>query len=395
MKRCLLLTLFLLLFAAGAAAETLGFGFVNAKDVALRREPGGKTLVRVPQDTCVWISDSRVDSKGTLWYQINTGLHIEHANYDYYGWMMADFIDCGDVVWHDVTSVSCSPHSNGMMALFADGSALTASRPIVSADGSKWVPARRMTAPLEPLQQVLVASGLNFYSVDQAGEAHVCARPAGLDTTRRFRIISGIDGRMAGITPDNQLRGAGMTGDAELTWFYPAQAPDAQVLDCVTTLSGSIDWLLMLTDSGELMAVQFAANFMPEDHPAWADWQGLTSIDSGYWCQSDQQTYRGTLFAAVTAAGEPLIHPAELQSAVADWHDLADIQVGKDFLLGLRRDGTAVTISTDGRPAPDVSAWQDIAAIEASTTYCVGLKRDGTLVFAGDITFIGEGHTRR
>ncbi len=81
--------LFLLILPFCAGAEVLGFGFVNDRDVAIRREPGGKTVGRLPEDTCVWILDSREDKKGALWYRINAGVNRDHANLDYTGWMMA------------------------------------------------------------------------------------------------------------------------------------------------------------------------------------------------------------------------------------------------------------------------------------------------------------------
>ena len=55
-----------------AAAETLGWGFVNSTDVALRRGIGGKIVTRLPIDTCVWINDTQTDSNGVLWYTIVT-----------------------------------------------------------------------------------------------------------------------------------------------------------------------------------------------------------------------------------------------------------------------------------------------------------------------------------
>ena len=83
MKRitiCLLLVLILSLTLCAGAAETLGWGFVNAPDVALRREAGGRVIARLPEDTCVWIVSSTTDSSGVLWHEIRAGLHVDHAN---------------------------------------------------------------------------------------------------------------------------------------------------------------------------------------------------------------------------------------------------------------------------------------------------------------------------
>ena len=54
-------------------AETYGFGIVNDTDVALRENPGGKKLTRLPKDTCVWIRDTRTDGDGSVWYEVSAG----------------------------------------------------------------------------------------------------------------------------------------------------------------------------------------------------------------------------------------------------------------------------------------------------------------------------------
>ena len=59
MKRMLCLTVCLLLLCSYAFADPIGFGYVNNKDVALRRGIGGKVLVRLPQNTGVWVRKVR------------------------------------------------------------------------------------------------------------------------------------------------------------------------------------------------------------------------------------------------------------------------------------------------------------------------------------------------
>ena len=66
---CVLVLLSILICTAPpACAETedvpVGFGFVNAKDVALRREACGKIIARLPKDACVWVKDAKTDAKG-------------------------------------------------------------------------------------------------------------------------------------------------------------------------------------------------------------------------------------------------------------------------------------------------------------------------------------------
>ena len=62
------LLVFLVLFSAlsSAFADPLGFGVVNNTDVALRKAPGGQKMIRLPQDTCVWVRDAKTDDRGSL-----------------------------------------------------------------------------------------------------------------------------------------------------------------------------------------------------------------------------------------------------------------------------------------------------------------------------------------
>ena len=85
MKRMMSLTLILLLLCSYAFADPIGFGYVNNTDVALRRGIGGKVIVRLPQNTGVWVKESKTDSQGTLWYHINAGANVEHTNVDFDG----------------------------------------------------------------------------------------------------------------------------------------------------------------------------------------------------------------------------------------------------------------------------------------------------------------------
>ena len=105
-------------FSSGSA-ETLGYGIVNNTDVALRKTPGGQKLIWLPKDTCVWIRNTKTDSKGSLWYEVNLGYDDEGTYRGRSGWMKAEFIDAGDTLWHDVSSVKAGQY--GIMALRKNG----------------------------------------------------------------------------------------------------------------------------------------------------------------------------------------------------------------------------------------------------------------------------------
>ena len=124
----LILILLLLPVCSFAQSEPLGFGFVNARDVALRGIMGGIIADRLPKGTCVWIRDARTDRAGKKWYEINAkaGVNEDGTEKEHTGWMRAEFIDAGDLLWHDVESVAAS--DEGLLALRTDGTVEQAGR---------------------------------------------------------------------------------------------------------------------------------------------------------------------------------------------------------------------------------------------------------------------------
>lgn len=59
------------------------------------RGVGAKVIYRLPKGICVWINKGQVDGNGVLWYESRTNLHVDNANYNFSGWMKAEFIDTG------------------------------------------------------------------------------------------------------------------------------------------------------------------------------------------------------------------------------------------------------------------------------------------------------------
>ena len=328
MKRLLLCAaLLMLLYLFSASAETLGFGYVNATDVALRRGVGGAILTRLPKDTCVWISDSKTDAQGALWYKINAGLHVNHANYDYSGWMKADFIDAGDAIWHDVTALAAD--NSGLIVLRSDGSTETAGRPIIAPDASGLISPRGWAAHYGKVIRVGLPPWGNEYFI----------------VTENNEFISSV----------NRLRVA--EGMAKADSCETAEIPEGQKL------------------------------------PAWSGDADLMDFHIiGIW--NDAKKANLTVSVGLRSDGTMIAEPASLNASLADWKDIAVIRLSDSFVVGLKKDGTALLSAFSGSNPPDVSRWQDVIAIACGSDYCVGLKKDGTLLFAGDHIFMGEGHTR-
>ncbi len=336
MKRIItcLLIVALLSLTVCASAETLGFGFVNATDVALRRGIGGEIVHRLPRDTCVWINDVRTDSQGETWYQINAGLHIDHANYDFSGWMMAKFIDAGDAVWHDITAIAAK--NTGLIVLREDGSVETAGRPIVALDGSGWGSPRGWAAPYGSAIHVGVPASGNEYFI----------------VTEQDELISSVNGQPAA---GGMKKAASLEAAEEIIKGSP-----------------------------------FPAWSSEEDTVAFRSMGILNPEAANPYAAPPLELYLG-----VRADGRVLAEPALLAELVSGWTDIRDVCLTDAYVLGLKADGTVLLASFGGQAPLDVSTWQDIIAIGAGNDWCVGLKADGTLVFAGDHLFMDEGHTRK
>ena len=384
MKRMLCLSIILLILCSYAFADPIGFGYVNNTDVALRRGIGGKVLVRLPQNTGVWVKESKADSQGTLWYHINAGANVEYTNVDFDGWMKAEFIDAGDALWHDIVSISAS--RTGLIALRKDGTTLTVGRPIVSRDGTKWVPPTQEFSHSQVVQAV--ADNSNGYAVlTQDGHFSYSVENPSVEN---LRLIGGSE-TVFGITRGGEL--LSLLQRIPMSWIYPASGLNAEGLSHITKMAGSYSRLLLLSDEGQVYTVFLQKDLDDAPEPAWETWNHVKDI-SGGWIRLYPGRHDSAAYVAVRDDGTVLAAPQALNDLIRNWTGMKQIELNVYFILGLKEDGTAVSVSRVSE-APDVSAWKDVAAIGCGSDYCVGLKKDGTLVFAGEHIFMGEGHNRK
>ena len=68
---------------------------------------------------------------------------------------------------------------------------------------------------------------------------------------------------------------------------------------------------------------------------------------------------------------------------VSEWTDIVAISAGTYHTVGLKSDGTVVAVGSNDSGQCDVSEWTDIVAISAGSIQTVGLKSDGTVVAVG------------
>ncbi len=318
MKRfwlCLLVSILMGLFACAASAETLGWGFVNNTDVALRRGVGGKVIYRLPKDTCVWINDSYVDGKDVLWYEIRTGLHVDNANYDFTGWMKAEFIDAGEEVWHDITAIAAGGH--GLIVLRADGSTETAGKPVVAMDGSAWVSPKGWADAYGKAIHVGVpnSSGNEYFIVTENNE-----------------LINSVNG----LPVTNGLAKAATLEAAEEVIKdvpFPAWSNDAETIAFrsmgIANPAGELPIELYIgvrADGSVIAEPSFMAELL-------ADWSDIIDIRlTGCYVLGLKKD--GTVLLATFCDGVAL--------NVSQWQGVIAIGAGKDWCVGLKEDGTLV-----------------------------------------------------
>ena len=360
-----------ILFAAVscASAETLGFGLVNDTDVALRKSPGGQKLIRLPKETCVWIRGSRMDDRGELWYDVSTVYNDEGTNRKRSGWMKAEFIDAGETLWHDVSTVKADNY--GMMALRTEGTVEC----VCETDNPEL---RRWAAGLRDVRQIHLSwLGWSYYALD--GNGTLSGTDGDVDQGVRLACDYGYP---YFITKDNRLNTGSVTG---FSWISTQEVGPEQLAH-VTVMTNSQYRLLLLTDDGRVFAGYSAEDpvYFPETD--WESWTEVDSINAGITSFTGGRPY-SFAFAAVRKDGTVLAAPAELAEMIGSWQDMKQIEIGYNGILGLKRDGTAVTAGPEGVSLPDVSGWSGITQIANGGDYFVGLKEDGTLVFAGEHTF--------
>ena len=381
----------MLILPGPAGAEVLGFGFVNNTDVAVRREPGGKSVGRLPEDTCVWILDSRTDKKGTLWYRINAGLNQNYANWDYSGWMMAQFIDAGEDVWHDVVSVSAM--HQGMIAVRSDGTAEVAGRPKVSKDGNKWISTRGRAEALLPIVQATAYWGNDYAFMTEDGRVHGVETDDSTYIDDCLRIMTGLD-FVFGIGQDNRLKSVLRGVHQNLRWIWPESEPAAAETARVVQMASMDGRVLMRTEDGRILAAGWGQDSFPEPEPDWSRWTGIASIAAGNIYIIPDESNRAAA-VGVREDGTLAVWPSALEELIGGWTDMAEVQLSLHGAIGLKRDGTAVSVGWSGYPAIDVARWTDVTAVANGEDYGVGLKEDGTLVFAGEHVFMNEGHNKK
>lgn len=105
------------------------------------------------------------------------------------------------------------------------------------------------------------------------------------------------------------------------------------------------------------------------------DWEDVVSIDVG------------DRYKIVGLKKDGKVVATKDESDYHEWRDLKDISTGpyiESVVAGLRNDGTVITDAPSFRDEYDpVKSWMDIVQIDVGSDFIIGLKKDGTVVAAG------------
>ena len=375
----------LTVFCTCAAAEPIGFGLVNAGDVAIRRDAGGEKITRLQKGSSLWITDMKTDRKGDLWYRVKAQTESKNGIVNHTGWVKAEFVNAGDALWKDIRAVKAA--SYGMIALKTDGTVLCAGENIAAGSQDLY-------AALRDIRQIgTCAVGWEFFAVDGSGRLY--RGGAESKTKNRIRLAGNSD--LISIADNNMLQ-FNYEGDARIDWVYPQNGGDA-LLPQVTAMTDSYGKYLFLTEDGKVYCAN-EHDYPTEDYypePDWETWMDVVSLNASIIPCGTYELGGHTLrkyvpaFAAVRKDGTVLAAPAELAELTRGWNDMRKVAIGTDWILGVTRNGEVLAAGIEGAAPPDVSGWTDITDIANGRTYCVGIREDGTLLFAGEFSFDDSG----
>lgn len=363
------------------AAETHGFGIINASQVAVRENPKGQKLYRVKKDQSVWINDVKMDSQNEAWYQVST---LADNGRPVTGWMKAEFIDAGDALWNDVQKVSIG--YSGLIALKNDGTALVA-------PGYNWGETSRYFMDdtgkiLTNCRDVMNARHQAlFYALTNDNTLHPYPNRDSAPITEKYRVYN--DREWAGVTEDGRFGSLAEGFTAE--WIWPTEKPAAEQLRKVDKIVFTAYAYMLKTEDHQVFC---CSHPLPEqvtipDFSQLGEVKDLVATDT-FPDKADYHDLDNNI-VVVTAwtdmNGAVTVVPADAAPQADSWTDVVQLCITLDYLLGLKSDGTVVSTGLYGKKAPDLSGWTDISYIDSIDGASVGVKTDGNLIFDGSFDY--------
>ncbi len=371
-----LMCLAAVLFLCGSAlADVQGFGRINVEKANVREGMEGPTIYQLEKGHIVYVLSSWVDKQEVPWLRFITQRRQDGTWAVRRGWLPADKIDLSTTAWTDVAAVSAG--ETGFLALKNDGTVTGAAKL------SKKMPDfYSRIADWQGVSEIHAGQGA-FGCVQSGGAAAAFGEnaPEIKQGNKKVRL-STLSERRTNLYTDGTF-----DSDRELTWVYPEEGADLNDAVKIVQKQKSL-FVLMKDGTVGCLTCGDDDRFMIWGDEPWPDfesWTDIRDIDTVLWHPKD--TYYYEVFCVVRNDGTVSMSPRRADMLTENWTDIVKISLGGSYVVGVKKDGTALCAGTNPDIIDDVHEWTDIVAVSCADTYCVGLRADGTLVFAGDFEY--------
>lgn len=368
---CAIAVTFCLSFAwVTGSAETLGFGYINTMRTNLRKSAGGPILFTCDQGDSLFITGQTTDAEGVLWYHVNT----EQKDQLKTAWIQARYVDAGDTIFQNIISISAG--KRGFLALRKDGQVVGV------ADENVGTRVFRDTIREWKDMEQIATGFMTYFGVGKNGTLAYCGNLENEDlrTAENVRLLACGDTMVAYITEKGELYPDWL--ETQPAFGEPFSGAETRRL--IVTSSA----VIALRYDGKVTNIALSPT--AEVDLEVAAWENLLDIAVGsqsYSIQGLSGTREKQTLIGLGKNGTVVMLPDAGIPNAGSWTNLIDIAAGRDFVVGLRTDGTAVAAGADQMLQAQVETWQNIVAIDAGDEYCAGLAEDGTVMFAGDYRY--------
>ena len=363
-----------LLICGGALADVQGFGRINTEKVNVREGMEGPTIYQLEEGHIVYVLSSWVDKQDVQWLRFITQRRQDGTWAVRRGWLPADKIDLSTTAWTDIAAVSAG--ETGFLALRRNGTVTGAAKL------SKKMPDfYSRIADWQGVTEIHAGQGA-FSCVKTTGAADVFGEKAIQIKQGNKKVrLSTLGERRTLLYTDGTF-----DSDRELTWVYPEEGADLNNAVKIVQKQKSL-FVLMKDGTVGLLTCEDDRYMIWADEPLpdFEEWTDVVDIDTVLWHPKD--TYYYEVYCVLKSDGTVKMSPRRADMLSENWTDIVKISLGGSYVVGVRKDGTAVCAGTNSDIIDDVKEWTDIVAVSCADTYCVGLKANGTLVFAGDFEY--------
>lgn len=381
----LCLFLLLCLLPLTGLAHQRGFGEFAMDDVNVRKTPGGDILFKKQRGEEVFIR-SWQERGGHTWLEVNTYNADRVTPVD--AWVRADMVVPPEILFTNVKQVAAN--HNMLIALKSDGTA------VFGGQQHKHPELLQGAHPDTWRDVIQVAAGFyTVYGLKQDGSVYKWGMRGpengiqgvmGADGALvPFQAIDAVDDSLLALMADGQLMA--LMGNNQRKQVLPAGSG----VQAFAAGYGYYDDVLYIQGGRVHSTWTFHEGaFAQSDRDTLHSWQDIVLVEAGM-LASEWQSGTGIsqgepIVAGIRGDGAVVALSPKMNEDVRGWTDIADIQAGNGFLVGLTAQGMALAAGQNKQLVrDDIAGWSGIVDIACGRTFCVGVTQDGTLLFAGDV----------